>query len=306
MIKLLSLISLILTIVLFPPAVLALISNNAVPGDRTYPIKRSLENIILAAVSINPNTKAAFSQTRSDRRYKEFSALIAKGKETTGALNDLVEQTDMALSTISQVTNPQEKERLIAQLSSSIERYDVGLQDASSSESTIALAQQPAETTALADSSLPDNKVEQTPSPVVTAIARRETSTSQPSPTLIPRPTATTTPRPTATSHPTPSPSLQPTPGSSSTAQPTPTPVLKRDEEAQRQRNREIEEARRRLEEIGRQLEQERRRSSISTDKHQDEKKQNKDEKTEKSKEKEAEKNSKEDKSDNSDDKKNN
>jgi len=38
-IKLLSIICLVLAIVLFPPAALALVSNNAVPGDATYPIK---------------------------------------------------------------------------------------------------------------------------------------------------------------------------------------------------------------------------------------------------------------------------
>ena len=61
MIRLLSIITLILSIVLFPPASLALISNNAVPGDSIYPIKRFLEDGIYAVASITPGTKAWFS-----------------------------------------------------------------------------------------------------------------------------------------------------------------------------------------------------------------------------------------------------
>ena len=55
MIKLLSIICLVLAIVLFPPAALALVSNNAVPGDATYPIKRALE------VAIQPTPVAVSS-----------------------------------------------------------------------------------------------------------------------------------------------------------------------------------------------------------------------------------------------------
>ena len=70
MIRLLSILTIILAIILFPPATLAVLSNNAVPGDAAYPIKRTLEDVIYAAASINPTSKAWFSAARSDRRYR--------------------------------------------------------------------------------------------------------------------------------------------------------------------------------------------------------------------------------------------
>jgi len=309
------LLSIILTIVLFPPALLAVISNNAVPGDSTYPIKRSLENIIVLAASINPNTKAAFSQTRSNTRYKEFSSLIAQGKQTSGTLNELVDQTDLAVSQLSQVTDPVEKAKLIAQLSVSIEKYDAGLQEVSS-------AQPEPDATNLADSSLPSNdevqetveNVQPTPTPVITAISRRETTTPQPSvaPTsnpiaspipspvgavrATPSPTAQSTTRPTATPRPTVVPSSQvtPRPTSHPTPSPTPTSTPNTSDEAERRKQREIEEARRRLKESKKRLGQEQERAASHSRSDSDEKIEKP---TEKPKEKENEKNDKDDNS---------
>lgn len=127
MIKLLSIISIILAIVLFPPAALALVSNNAVPGERTYPIKRTLEDIIYSAASLNPTTKAWFSAARSDRRYKEFSILVTQGKFEKNTLSELVTQTNIAANQITQVSDTNQKQQLIAQLSENIQKYDLGL-----------------------------------------------------------------------------------------------------------------------------------------------------------------------------------
>lgn len=131
MIRLLSILTIILAIILFPPAVLAVLSNNAVPGDGTYPIKRSLEDGIYAIASLNPTSKAWFSAARSDRRFKEFSTLLAQGKSASNTLNELVIQTDIAAEQIKKIDDPIRKQELISQLSNSIEKYDLGLQKVS-------------------------------------------------------------------------------------------------------------------------------------------------------------------------------
>ena len=63
MIKLLSIICLVLAIVLFPPAALALVSNNAVPGDATYPIKSGEKNQIKMRKRKNQKKKIRTSKS---------------------------------------------------------------------------------------------------------------------------------------------------------------------------------------------------------------------------------------------------
>ncbi|MBI2018844.1 hypothetical protein HYS96_04035 [Candidatus Daviesbacteria bacterium] len=227
--KLLGIISLILTIVLFPPAALAVISNNAAPGDATYPIKRGLEDVIYAVASLTPTSKAWFAAARSDRRFQEVTVLITEGKQAKETLNELVVQTDIAAGQINQITDQKQKEQLINQLSQSIEKYDQGLQQLTAKPSIPPAVLQPAIT----------------PSPT-------------PSAETIPSPTPKATP--VATVRPTPLPTVQPTSTPLPTVEPTPRPN-RQEEEKEKQRRKEIEEARKRLEEIKKKLEEERQRS---------------------------------------------
>src|SRR3989344_5616963 len=130
MFKLLSLICLVLFILLTPPAVLAYISQDAVPGDITYPIKRKLEDGIVLVAAINPTTKAIFSVDRSTRRFKESSALLSKGKVPIESLSELIFQTQLASTEIAQVKDPVEKKRLQEKLEKSIGEYIQGLTEA--------------------------------------------------------------------------------------------------------------------------------------------------------------------------------
>lgn len=127
MAKILTVLSLVFALLLFPPATMAIISQNAVPGDSTYPIKRKLEDGILLFASITPTTKAWFSLERSNRRYKEAAILLNKGDLATQTLNELVDQTTIAAQEITQVQSVAKKEELINQLSQSIKQYDQGL-----------------------------------------------------------------------------------------------------------------------------------------------------------------------------------
>ena len=128
MVKLLSIFTIILAIVLFPPAALALVSNSAVPGDKTYPIKRSLEDIIYSVASLNPTTQAWFSAARSGRRYKEFTILITQGKFEKNSLNELVSQTGVAVAQVNQITNTTTRIKYIDELSQNLNKYNQGLQ----------------------------------------------------------------------------------------------------------------------------------------------------------------------------------
>lgn len=131
MARIITVLTLILSILLFPPAALALISNNAIPGDATYPIKRFLEDRIYDVASLNPTTKAWFSAARSDRRFKEFSTLIAQGKSASDTLGELVTQTQIAAEQLKKVDDPIKKQELVSQLSQSIDKYSQKLEEVS-------------------------------------------------------------------------------------------------------------------------------------------------------------------------------
>lgn len=130
--KILSIIFLIIAIFLFPPAVLAGISQNAIPGDSLYPIKRAMEKGVLTLVSIHPTTKAWFSIDYSGRRFSEATRLITKGEniQAKKSLNELVSQTSEVASAITTIKNQAQKRKLLAELNRSINQYQEGLTQA--------------------------------------------------------------------------------------------------------------------------------------------------------------------------------
>lgn len=128
--KIVSTISLILMFVLMIPAGLIMISQDSVKGDWNYPIKRGLEDVILVVASFTPYTKAYFAVALSNRRYEETQRLLSKGVSAYSSLEELVSQTSTAASDINKISNSTQKARLIANLSSSIEKYDKGLAQA--------------------------------------------------------------------------------------------------------------------------------------------------------------------------------
>ncbi len=201
MVKLLGIISLILAIVLFPPAALALISNNAVPGDSTYPIKRVLEDGIFAVASLNPVTKAWFAAARSDRRFKEYTVLVTKGKKGEETLNELVEQTQIAATQLNQVKDPVEKEKLKQQLVESIKKYDQGLSQIASNNSN----RQPVSAESIQTGNTQSSTPQETPQPV-SSDKPLASAIPTPAPTAISTPRSAPVPTPVPTSRPTPVP----------------------------------------------------------------------------------------------------
>lgn len=255
MVRLLSIIALILSIVLFPPSVLALISNNAVPGDSTYPIKRFLEDGIYAVVSVNSVSKAWFSAARSDRRFKEFSTLIAQGKSASGSLSELVVQTEIAAEELKKVEDPVKKQELIAQLSESINKYDQKLDEVSftppiSTSQPVAAAPTP---TVVA------------PEPIAA------TSPKTPTPIAATTPKSQVTPKPISTPKPaviaTPIPILTPTPKPAEVEKPTPPSQGSVSSE-------DVEDAKKKFEDIKKKLEEENKKSHEEKSKNKGEEKQ--------------------------------
>lgn len=227
------------------PTGLVLASQNAVPGDSTYSIKRSLEKVILSLASLHPSTKAYFHADLMNRRYKEAVALIEKGANASESLQELVAQTSSAAQIAHTLSNKKQKAQYIDQLSKSIDQYEIKLSQIEERVAPLPLPtptpQEPTTQPTLVASSAPTIEPSEVPS--VTFIASPKPSPEiQPSPTVSPHP-------------PTPIPSTEPSP----TFQPQPiyqTPPVKPElnEESKR---KDIDEAKRKLKEIKRRLDDE-------------------------------------------------
>lgn len=125
MVKVISSLVLIFAVLLFPPAVLALVSQNALPGEAMYPIKRKLEEGVLLVANANPWSRAWFSVAYSHRRFSEANGLLAKGdkKAASITLGELVVQTQVAVEEIKQVQSTNKKQALTEKLFASLEEY---------------------------------------------------------------------------------------------------------------------------------------------------------------------------------------
>ncbi|MDO8618848.1 MAG: hypothetical protein Q7R49_02760 [Candidatus Daviesbacteria bacterium] len=250
MARILTILSLIFALVLFPPAVLALVSSNAIPGDGTYPIKRKLEDGILMIASLTPQSKAWFAVERSSRRFKEAAVLLTKNEQASTTLTELVSQTSTAALEVNQISDPVKKQQLIEQLSESITTYNQGLSTAVG-ETYIAYEEQvppPSPTPVPTPLSTP------TPTPTPGLAFSRSTTVQQGQAPLTPKPSpALPTIQPTATPAPTivPTPSPTPTPQASLLPQPTPQPVSSNDGKKEQvdQTRKELDKIKKRLEE---------------------------------------------------------
>ena len=128
MLALLSKALLVLMLVLLLPTGLVFASQDAVPGDRTYPIKRGLENVIVKVSSVHPTTRAFFKADMSKRRYKEAVALVKRGDTgSQSSLIELVTQTEAAAEDIGEISDPKVKQELVDNLSKQIVQYKAGL-----------------------------------------------------------------------------------------------------------------------------------------------------------------------------------
>lgn len=125
--KIISTLVLVLMFVLMVPAGLIMISQDSVKGEWNYPIKRGIEDVVLAGASLNPYTRAYYSVALANRRYDESEKLLALGANADNSLDELVEQTTVAADNIGNLKNSTDRAKLVDNLADSIEKYDQGL-----------------------------------------------------------------------------------------------------------------------------------------------------------------------------------
>lgn len=245
MARILTILSLLLALILFPPATLALVSNSAVPGDATYMVKRKLEDVVLLIASLTPQSKAWFAVERSSRRFKEAAVLLNKGEQASTTLAELVDQTSTAAQEVTQINDPIKKQQLIEQLSQSITTYNEGLAIAANLPVATPTLEEPLSTPTTTPTPAPATAE---PTPVAMPIPKLSTPpTSGPKKPLPPLPSVTPTPTPQPTSAP----------------QPAPQPITSTNDKKEQvdQTKKELEKIKKRLEEEREKLKEQRERS---------------------------------------------
>ena len=105
-----------------PITVLILLSQNTIPGDFFYPIKRGMENVVLAAATVSPATRVAFRTDLTERRFDEAEKLLLARSDTTG-LSDFVQEVQTAQQEVSTLSNLASKKELTEKLIEKIDEY---------------------------------------------------------------------------------------------------------------------------------------------------------------------------------------
>lgn len=121
--KILNITTGILIVLLAPFTVAAIISQNAIPGDSLYPLKRSLENMVLTAAAVSPATRAAFRTDLANRRFIEAQKLLVDKRDASG-LTDFVSEIQITQLELQRVSDPKQKEELTKKLIVSIAQYE--------------------------------------------------------------------------------------------------------------------------------------------------------------------------------------
>lgn len=238
--KYLDLSSWIILFALLPVSLLAFLSQNAVPGELFYPVKRGLENVVLVASSVHPATKVAFRTDLTERRFAEAESLLLLQGQTT-ALTEFVTDFEIIEEELAQISSSEEKKELSENLIAKINEYETKL---------VAVQTQIAQENQIAF-------VPSTPTPAPSS-PTQQPATSTPIPVVQPSPGQTVTVTPT----PTPTPiAIVPSPVVNPTAEPTFEPVPSGDPELPQtpeDQLREIEESKKKLREAKERIERER------------------------------------------------
>lgn len=109
-----------------PFTVLILLSQNTIPGDFFYPVKRGLENMILVAASVSPTTKVAFRTDLTQRRFSEAQQLLVS-KADTSAYNQFIDEVFIASQDLSKLSDSSDRIEKSEKLLIKIEEYKTQL-----------------------------------------------------------------------------------------------------------------------------------------------------------------------------------
>ncbi|MBI2622137.1 hypothetical protein HYW66_00690 [Candidatus Microgenomates bacterium] len=124
--KIFNFTSWILLFTLAPFAVLIFLSQNSVPGDLFYPIKRGMEGIVLAAASASPATRVAFRTDLTERRFKEAERLLL-AKADTSALDSFILEVQSTQTEVDALSNTLQKSQATDRLIAKIDDYQTKL-----------------------------------------------------------------------------------------------------------------------------------------------------------------------------------
>ena len=111
--------------ILTPIFFIAFLSQNSLPGELLYPVKRGVEGVIIAAASVNPTTKAFLHSDLADRRFSEAEKLLLSQADTA-PLNDLVLQVQSAETAIA-AAEPAKQAELATKVIAQIDSYEAKL-----------------------------------------------------------------------------------------------------------------------------------------------------------------------------------
>ena len=214
-----------------PVTVLILLSQNAIPGDIFYPIKRSMENVVLAAASVSPTTRVAFRTDLTGRRFDEAEKLLLARSDTTG-LSDFIAELQTTQQEVAVLSSTEEKNVSTEKLIKKIDEYQAKLVQVQAQTQTQNNAVTPSlpTNTPIPSSApiptitlLPTTQLETTPTPVINI-----TAVSVKNPTAAPSIKPSPTKAPTNTPSPTPTPiTHQITPTAPTRISPSPMPSIK-------------------------------------------------------------------------------
>jgi len=113
--------------VLAPITLAVLISANALPGDTTYPLKLSLENMAVFISQVRPETEMEMRLAVLGRRYQEAKTLLESQASARGYkyFTEAAQSTQMAVLGIKE-ENLQERYR--EELAEDLRRYSAELE----------------------------------------------------------------------------------------------------------------------------------------------------------------------------------
>jgi len=117
----------------------AIASQNSLPNDTLYPVKKAIENVELAISSLGGNHKAEIKLKHALRRLEEVQALVEEHQEDgiveeqeeeeeEEATEELEEQTEEAMEEVGKVRSIERKEELIQKMERLTERHREVLQ----------------------------------------------------------------------------------------------------------------------------------------------------------------------------------
>lgn len=158
-----------------------------------YPVKRSLENVVLVAASVSPATRAAFRTDLTETRFKEAQGLIVS-KSSASGLSTFIDEVQGTQLEVASLKNDTERGKAEEKLINKLEEYQAGLSilEAKTEQAIITYQFQEVPTVTPTSAPIPPTPiVTPNPTPQVINAEPPPKPSSTPIPTLAIAPTTT-------------------------------------------------------------------------------------------------------------------